>query len=122
MKIPADTKEFAINASNQRFWEAPVQRYVDGMPGRQDRPARQGLQHALGGLDGRRSAPHPDPRRHLHVPASDTKDPAKAGKLRLLYEANPMTFIVEQAGGAVHHRPRTHPGHAPRKACTSACR
>ena len=67
MKIPADTKEFAINASNQRFWEAPVQRIL-----------------TRGGI---------------FMYPRDTKDAKKAGKLRLLYEANPMSFIVEQAGG-----------------------
>ena len=67
--IPADTKEFAINMSNQRHWEAPVQALRRRDAGRQGRPARQGLQHALGRLDGGRRAPHPHPRRHLHVPA-----------------------------------------------------
>jgi fructose-1,6-bisphosphatase I len=64
-----------------------------------DRSARQGLQHALDRLDGGRRAPHPEPRRHLHVPGRP-RDPSQPGKLRLMYEANPMALIVEQAGGA----------------------
>ncbi len=99
VQIPADTKEFAINMSNQRFWEAPVQRYVGRNAARQGWSARQGLQHALGGLDGRRCASHHDPRRHFHVPAGQ-QAADKGGKLRLMYEANPMALLVEQAGGA----------------------
>ena len=41
MQIPVDTQEFAINMSNQRHWDAPVERYIDELPGRQGRPARQ---------------------------------------------------------------------------------
>ena len=99
MSIPADTKEFAINASNQRFWEAPVQRYVE---------------EALAGETGPRAKDFNMRwvasmvaevhrilmRGGIFMYPKDTKDPAKAGKLRLLYEANPMSFIVEQAGGA----------------------
>ena len=69
------------------------------LSGRQDRSAGQGLQHALDRLDGGRRASHPDPWRHLHV-SLDAREPGKAGKLRLMYEANPMSFLIEQAGGA----------------------
>jgi fructose-1,6-bisphosphatase I len=48
VQIPADTKEFAINMSNMRHWDAPVRRYIDECLAGQGRPARQGLQHALG--------------------------------------------------------------------------
>ena len=78
MQIPEETKEFAVNMSNQRFWEAPMQRYVGELLGRQGRPARQGLQHALGRLDGRRRAPHPHPRRHLHLSARQQVRRARA--------------------------------------------
>ena len=67
--VPQSTAEFAINMSNQRHWEAPVQRYVGELLAGKRRPAGQELQHALDRLDGRRRAPHPHPRRHLHVPA-----------------------------------------------------
>jgi fructose-1,6-bisphosphatase len=67
IRVPEDTSEFAINTSNERFWEPPVQRYVtNAWPARPACAAR--LQHALDRLDGRRGAPHPDARRHLHVP------------------------------------------------------
>jgi fructose-1,6-bisphosphatase I len=54
-------------------------------------------------------APHPHPRRHLHVPDGQ-QDEGQGGKLRLMYEANPMAMIVEAAGGAAR-RPRAHPRH-----------
>jgi integrase len=111
-KIPTTTKEFAINMSNQRHWHPPVQRYVASCwPAH--RPARRRLQHALDRLHGGRRAPHPEPRRHLHVPR-DARDPSKPGKLRLMYEANPMAFIVEQAGGG-HRRQAAHPRYPARK-------
>jgi fructose-1,6-bisphosphatase len=69
IRVPEDTHEFAINTSNSRFWEPPDQALCRRMPGRQDRPARQGLQHALDRQHGGRGAPHPDARRCLHVPA-----------------------------------------------------
>jgi fructose-1,6-bisphosphatase I len=99
MRIPEETKEFAVNMSNQRHWEPPMQAYVGDLLAGIGRPARQGLQHALGGQHGRRRAPHPHPRRHLQLPAG----PQVRGQgrpLRLMYEANPMSFLVEQAGGA----------------------
>ena len=99
VRIPEDTKEFAINMSNMRHWDEPVKRYIDECPARQGRPARQGFQHALDRLHGGRRAPHPDPRRRFHVPW-DKREPNKPGKLRLMYEANPMSWLVEQAGGA----------------------
>ena len=89
MRIPEDTSEFAINTSNARFWEPPVQRYVDRVPGRQVGRARARFQHALDRLAGRRGAPHPDARRVFMYPRTPS-DPAKPGRLRLLYEANPI--------------------------------
>ncbi len=52
----------------------------------------------------------------------DAQDPSKPGKLRLMYEANPMAFIVEQAGGAATDGHAAHPRHPARPSCTSACR
>lgn len=99
MTIPADTKEFAINASNQRFWEAPVQRYVEeclaGKTGPRDRDFNMRWVASMVAEVHRILT-----RGGIFMYPKDTKDPAKAGKLRLLYEANPMSFIVEQAGGA----------------------
>jgi hypothetical protein len=58
----------------------------------------QGFQHALGGVDGRRCASHPDARRRFHVPARH-QGSEKTGWLNMLHQANPMAMIVEQAGG-----------------------
>ena len=99
MKIPAETKEFAINASNARHWYPPVKRYVDEM---------------LAGETGLRqknfnmrwiASMVADVHRILNrggifMYPADAREPDKPGKLRLMYEANPMAFIVEQAGGA----------------------
>jgi fructose-1,6-bisphosphatase I len=98
MKIPEETSEFAINMSNQRFWEAPVKRYVD---------------ECVAGTEGPRGKDFnmrwiaslvADVYRILNrggvfLYPYDLRDPGKAGRLRLLYEANPMAFIIEQAGG-----------------------
>ncbi len=67
--IPESTQEFAINMSNQRHWEAPVQRYVDELLAGEEGPLEKELQHALGCRDGCRRTPDPDPWRPVHVPA-----------------------------------------------------
>ncbi|MBZ0105816.1 MAG: class 1 fructose-bisphosphatase [Sulfuricella denitrificans] len=99
MTIPADTKEFAINASNQRFWEPPVQRYVEEALAGKTGP--RGKDFNMRWVASMVAEVHRILMRGgIFMYPKDTKDPAKAGKLRLLYEANPMSFIVEQAGGA----------------------
>ncbi|HUW27196.1 MAG TPA: class 1 fructose-bisphosphatase [Sulfuriferula sp.] len=99
MTIPADTKEFAINASNQRFWEAPVKRYVqECLEGKTGPRARDFNMRWVASMVA--EVHRILIRGGIFMYPKDTKDPAKAGKLRLLYEANPMSFIVEQAGGA----------------------
>jgi fructose-1,6-bisphosphatase I len=99
MTIPTDTKEFAINMSNQRFWEPPVQRYID---------------ECLQGTEGVRQKDFNMrwiasmvaevyrilTRGGIFLYPYDLRDPTRAGKLRIMYEANPMAFIIEQAGGA----------------------
>jgi fructose-1,6-bisphosphatase I / sedoheptulose-1,7-bisphosphatase len=99
IRVPPHASEFAINASNRRFWEPAVRRYVDEC------------------LTGRSGPRHKDfnmrwvaslvaethrilTRGGVFLYPRDTKDPAKPGRLRLLYEANPVAFLVEQAGGA----------------------
>lgn len=97
--IPPDTREFAINMSNLRHWDAPVRRYIDEL---------------LAGSTGVRGKDFnmrwvasmvADVHRILtrggvFIYPRDAREPDKPGKLRLMYEANPMAFIVEQAGGA----------------------
>jgi fructose-1,6-bisphosphatase I len=98
MTIPADTLEFAINASNERFWEKPVQRYVDECIAGKTGP--RGINFNMRWVASMVAEVHRIlVRGGVFMYPKDTKDPAKGGKLRLLYEANPMSFIVEQAGG-----------------------
>lgn len=98
MKIPADTREFAINASNQRFWEPPVQRYVSeclaGTTGPRGRDFNMRWVASMVAEVHRILT-----RGGIFMYPRDTKDPTKPGRLRLMYEASPMSFIVEQAGG-----------------------
>jgi D-fructose 1,6-bisphosphatase (EC 3.1.3.11) len=98
-EIPTETKEFAINASNMRFWEKPVQRYVDECLAGKTGP--RGKDFNMRWVASMVAEVHRIlTRGGVFMYPKDTKDPSKAGKLRLLYEANPMAFIVEQAGGA----------------------
>lgn len=99
MAIPVDTLEFAINASNERFWEKPVQRYVDECIAGKAGP--RGINFNMRWVASMVAEVHRIlVRGGVFMYPKDTKDPTKGGKLRLLYEANPMSFIVEQAGGA----------------------
>jgi fructose-1,6-bisphosphatase I len=98
MMIPADTREFAINSSNERFWEKPVQRYVDECIA--GRAGPRGINFNMRWVASMVAEVHRIlTRGGVFLYPKDTKDANKAGKLRLLYEANPMSFVVEQAGG-----------------------
>ncbi len=98
MKITADTLEFAINSSNERFWEKPVQRYVEECVAGKTGP--RGINFNMRWVASMVAEVHRIlTRGGVFMYPKDTKDASKAGKLRLLYEANPMSFIVEQAGG-----------------------
>jgi fructose-1,6-bisphosphatase I/sedoheptulose-1,7-bisphosphatase len=98
IRVPEDTHEFAINASNSRFWEAPVKRYVDeclaGKTGPRDRDFNMRWIASMVAEAHRILM-----RGGVFLYPRDTKDPAKPGRLRLLYEANPIGFLMEQAGG-----------------------
>ena len=99
VKVPEDTQEFAINMSNMRHWDTPVKRYVD---------------ECLAGTEGPREKDFnmrwiasmvADVHRILtrggvFMYPWDKREPNKPGKLRLMYEANPMSWLIEQAGGA----------------------
>lgn len=98
MKIAPDTLEFAINSSNERFWEKPVQRYVEECVAGKTGP--RGINFNMRWVASMVAEVHRIlTRGGVFMYPRDTKDASKAGKLRLLYEANPMSFIVEQAGG-----------------------
>jgi fructose-1,6-bisphosphatase I len=99
MRIPADTTEFAINMSNQRYWEAPVRRYVaECVEGRDGRLGKDYNMRWVASMVA--EVYRILTRGGVFMYPYDTREPGKVGKLRLLYEANPMSFIVEQAGGA----------------------
>ncbi len=99
MKIPEDTKEFAINMSNQRHWYPPMQKYIDELLAGKTGP--RGKDFNMRWVASMVSDVHRIlTRGGIFIYPRDKKDPDKPGKLRLLYEANPMSFIVEQAGGA----------------------
>jgi fructose-1,6-bisphosphatase I len=99
MRIPEETREFAVNMSNQRFWEPPMERYVGDLLLGKDGPRGKDFNmrwiasmvadvHRLLTRGGIFSYP------------LDSKCAPRGGKLRLMYEANPMALLVEQAGGA----------------------
>ncbi|WP_374344278.1 class 1 fructose-bisphosphatase [Azonexus sp.] len=99
VQIPADTKEFAINMSNRRFWEAPVRRYVDEMVAGREGPL--GKDYNMRWVASMVADVHRIMTRGgIFMYPMDEKVRDKGGKLRLMYEANPMAFLVEQAGGA----------------------
>ena len=98
MSIPEDTKEFAINTSNVRHWAPPVKRYIDECLAGKTGPRQKDFNmrwvasmvtdiHRLMIRGG------------VFMYPWDSREPGKPGKLRLMYEANPMSMLVEQAGG-----------------------
>jgi fructose-1,6-bisphosphatase len=96
--LPADTREFSINTSNARFWEPPVARYIEECVAGKTGPRGQDFNMRWVGsmvADVHRTLG----RGGVFMYPRDTRDLAKPGKLRLLYEANPMGWLVEQAGG-----------------------
>jgi fructose-1,6-bisphosphatase I/sedoheptulose-1,7-bisphosphatase len=98
LKIPNATCEFAINASNSRFWEPAVKRYVDECLAGKTGP--RGKDFNMRWIASLVAETHRILMRGgVFMYPRDTKDPEKSGRLRLLYEANPIAFIIEQAGG-----------------------
>ncbi|MBV5299970.1 MAG: class 1 fructose-bisphosphatase [Rhodoferax sp.] len=98
LRIPEDTKEFAINMSNQRHWAAPVKRYIDEcLQGRDGPRGKDFNMRWVGSMvaDVHRILS----RGGVFLYPWDNREPEKPGKLRLMYEANPMSWLVEQAGG-----------------------
>lgn len=98
MRIPEETSEFAINMSNQRFWEPPVSRYIDECLAGDEGPRGKNFNMRwIASLvaDVYRILT----RGGVFLYPFDLRTPDRAGRLRLMYEANPMAFIIEQAGG-----------------------
>ena len=99
MSIPAEASEFAINASNERFWEPPVKRYVtECLAGRGGVRGKDFNMRWIASLVA--EVHRILIRGGLFMYPHDTKDSVQAARLRLLYEANPMAMLIEQAGGA----------------------
>jgi fructose-1,6-bisphosphatase I len=99
MRVPEETKEFAINMSNKRHWEAPMQAYVDDLLAGREGP--RGKDFNMRWIASMVADVHRIlTRGGIFIYPWDRKDPTKAGKLRLMYEANPMGLLIEQAGGA----------------------
>jgi fructose-1,6-bisphosphatase I/sedoheptulose-1,7-bisphosphatase len=98
IRVPAETQEFAINTSNSRFWEPPVKRYVEECLAGKTGP--RGKDFNMRWIASMVAEAHRILMRGgVFLYPRDTKDPAKPGRLRLLYEANPIGFVMEQAGG-----------------------
>ena len=99
VRIPEDTKEFAINMSNMRHWDEPVKRYIDECLAGKEGPREKDFNMrwvASMVADVHRILS----RGGIFMYPWDKREPNKPGKLRLMYEANPMGWLVEQAGGA----------------------
>jgi fructose-1,6-bisphosphatase I/sedoheptulose-1,7-bisphosphatase len=98
LRIPPRTREFAINASNSRFWEPAVKRYVDECLAGSAGP--RGVDFNMRWIASLVAETHRILMRGgVFMYPRDTKEPGKVGRLRLLYEANPISFLIEQAGG-----------------------
>ncbi|MFZ5567590.1 MAG: class 1 fructose-bisphosphatase [Pseudomonadota bacterium] len=99
VRIPEDTKEFAINMSNMRHWDEPVKRYIDECL--QGKEGPRGKDFNMRWIASMVADVHRIlTRGGIFMYPWDKREPNKPGKLRLMYEANPMGWLVEQAGGA----------------------
>ena len=99
IRIPEDTAEFAINMSNQRYWEPAISRYIDECLAGKEGPLEKNYNMrwiASMVADVHRILS----RGGIFMYPRDQRESVRHGKLRLMYEANPMSFLVEQAGGA----------------------
>lgn len=99
MQVPVDASEYAINSSNQRFWEAPIKRYITeckaGVFGRREKDFNMRWIGSMVAEIHRILT-----RGGIYLYPRDSKDSTMPGRLRLMYEANPMAMLIEQAGGA----------------------
>jgi fructose-1,6-bisphosphatase I len=99
IQIPEDTAEFAINMSNQRFWEPEMKQYIDDCLKGEEGPLAK--RYNMRWVASMVAEVHRILMRGgIFMYPYDSRDPSKAGKLRLMYEGNPMSMLVEQAGGA----------------------
>ncbi|WP_373740163.1 class 1 fructose-bisphosphatase [Neisseria sp.] len=98
LSVPETTKEFAVNMSNRRHWFPPVQQYIDGLLAGDT--GSRGKNYNMRWVASMVAEIHRILMRGgIFMYPQDKRDPAKPGKLRLMYEANPLSLIMEQAGG-----------------------
>ncbi|HTF97639.1 MAG TPA: class 1 fructose-bisphosphatase [Cellvibrio sp.] len=98
IQIPPDTREFSINMSNQRFWQAPMQNYIQDLVRGETGPRAKNFNMRWNAAmvgDVHRVIS----RGGIFLYPSDNRNPKQPAKLRLLYEANPMAMLIENAGG-----------------------
>lgn len=98
VSIPVDTTEYAINMANRRFWEESMTQYIDDCQMGEDGPL--GKRYNMRWVASMVAEVYRILiRGGIFMYPYDSRDPSRAGKLRLMYEANPMGYIIEQAGG-----------------------
>ncbi len=98
VQVPKDTQEFAINMSNQRFWQQPMQNYIKDLVAGDNGPRGKNFNMRwIAAMVG--DIHRVLTRGGIFTYPADNKNPNKPFKLRLMYEANPMSFLIEQAGG-----------------------
>lgn len=98
VQIPKETSEFAINMSNRRFWEPAMQTYIDDLIQGTDGPREKN--YNMRWVASMVAEVHRVlTRGGIFTYPWDSRDPNKPGKLRLMYEGNPMGMLIEQAGG-----------------------
>lgn len=99
MQVPEETSEFAINTSRYRHWDAPIRRYVDECVAGEEGP--RGRSFNMRWTASMVAEIHRIlTRGGVFLYPADRENRKAGGKLRLMYEANPMAMIIEQAGGA----------------------
>lgn len=98
VRVPEQTAEFAVNMSNRRHWEEPVRQYIDELLA--GKTGVRGKDYNMRWVASMVAEVHRILMRGgVFLYPKDARDPAKAGKLRLMYEANPLSWMLEQAGG-----------------------
>jgi fructose-1,6-bisphosphatase I/sedoheptulose-1,7-bisphosphatase len=98
IRVPPTTREFAINACNSRFWEPPVKRYVEECLAGRSGP--RGEDFNMRWINSLVAETHRIlTRGGVFLHPRDRKDPARPDQLRLIYECNPIGYLMEQAGG-----------------------
>lgn len=98
LRIAPDSQEFAINVSNMRFWKSPIKRYIDECLA--GKSGVRGKDFNMRWIASMVAEVHRIlTRGGVFMYPLDSKNQDQGGRLRLMYEANPMSFIIEQAGG-----------------------